>query len=383
MSKALFLKPLDVLYLRGNRLFGAAGDDAEAIMPPWPSVAAGAIRSRMLVDKGENPAAFAQGNAPKDPALAKSLGTPEKPGTFRLMRFCLARRSGEALVPLLPLPADWMATEKAGQEGEPATEEKELILHRLTPRRLPEGVMGSAETEMVPILRIAQEAKPVGGCFLNEEGLRAWLRDEEVRPEHIVRAEALWKTDPRLGIGMDAMRRTADTEQGRIYTSDAVALAKDVGFLAEVTGADGLLPRSGLARLGGDGRGAEVCSVSISWPEPDWDAIARTGRFRLLLTSPGLFAEGWRPPLKGARLVAAAVPRAEVISGWNLADHAPKPARRAAPTGSVYWYEGYKGDVEKLKQWVEKGLPCKEQSRRAEGFNACLIGNWNKEGRDV
>ena len=47
-----FLEPLDVLFLRGNQLFGEAGSYGEALMPPWPSVAAGAIRSRILADSG-------------------------------------------------------------------------------------------------------------------------------------------------------------------------------------------------------------------------------------------------------------------------------------------------------------------------------------------
>ena len=43
-----FIEPLDVLFLRGNQLFGEPGSHGEALMPPWPSVAAGALRTRML-----------------------------------------------------------------------------------------------------------------------------------------------------------------------------------------------------------------------------------------------------------------------------------------------------------------------------------------------
>ncbi len=372
MNKALFLRPLDVLYLRGNKLFGASGgDDAGAQMPPWPSVVAGAIRSRMLVDGGENPADFARDKAPDDPALAKSLGTPEKPGDFRLARFCLARRDGAGVEPLLPLPTDWLAT---GSKEKPK-------LHRLAPAPLPEGVKSSAATEAVPVLCIDKQAKPLSGFFLTGEGLAAWLRDDALSSAHLIHTEALWKNDPRLGIGMDTIKRTAG--DGRIYTSDAVALTDGVGFLAEVSGADGLLPRSGLVRLGGDGRGAEVSIADVAWPEPDWNAIERTGRFRLMLTSPGLFEAGWRPPLEGARLIAAAVNRAETVSGWDVAIRAPKPAECAAPAGCVYWFEGFNGDVDGLRRLVRDGLPCPDAARCAEGFNACLIGNWNKERSDV
>ncbi|MBO7410610.1 MAG: hypothetical protein J6T92_01675, partial [Ottowia sp.] len=75
----LFLEPLDALLLRGNQLFGDAGSYGQSLMPPWPSVAAGAIRSRILVDAGIPLGEFATGQRPHP-----ALGTPEKPGTFTL-----------------------------------------------------------------------------------------------------------------------------------------------------------------------------------------------------------------------------------------------------------------------------------------------------------
>ena len=61
MSTSVFIEPLDVLFLRGNKLFGDPGSFGEAMIPPWPSVAAGALRSRMLADAGIDLAAFARG----------------------------------------------------------------------------------------------------------------------------------------------------------------------------------------------------------------------------------------------------------------------------------------------------------------------------------
>ena len=39
-----FLEPLDVLFLRANKLFGDPGSYGESLVPPWPSAAAGALR---------------------------------------------------------------------------------------------------------------------------------------------------------------------------------------------------------------------------------------------------------------------------------------------------------------------------------------------------
>ena len=37
-TTSCFIEPLDVLFLRGNQLFGEPGSYGEALMPPWPSV---------------------------------------------------------------------------------------------------------------------------------------------------------------------------------------------------------------------------------------------------------------------------------------------------------------------------------------------------------
>jgi CRISPR-associated protein Cmr3 len=80
MTEFHFLQPLDVLYLRGNRLFADASTPGEALMPPWPSMAAGALRSQILATNGVNVGQFANG-VKLLPELAQSLGTPAEPGT--------------------------------------------------------------------------------------------------------------------------------------------------------------------------------------------------------------------------------------------------------------------------------------------------------------
>jgi CRISPR-associated protein Cmr3 len=80
---SVFIEPLDVLALRGNKLFGDPGSYGESLVPPWPSVASGAIRSMMLARDGD-PAAFAAGQ--KHP----TLGTPTEPGPFTVTAFHVA-----------------------------------------------------------------------------------------------------------------------------------------------------------------------------------------------------------------------------------------------------------------------------------------------------
>jgi CRISPR-associated protein Cmr3 len=97
-----FLEPLDVLFLRGNRLFGDPGSFGESLVPPWPSVAAGALRSQILAQDGTDLAGFAAGRE-----AHPDLGTPDRPGPFTVTAFHLARRGEDGSVEAIyAAPAD-------------------------------------------------------------------------------------------------------------------------------------------------------------------------------------------------------------------------------------------------------------------------------------
>lgn len=376
-TDTLLIEPLDVLILRGNKLFADAGSHGEALMPPWPSVAAGALRSRILADAKIDPAAFAAGRADLKPPLAASLGRVDAPGTFRLAHFGLARNTGTddapTFEPLLPLPADL----SIDQDGRATA---------LQPTALHPALASSHPFPLTPTLRQPEAGKPKGGLWLTAAGILAWQRGEALDKDknHWLPASALWTLDPRLGIALEA--GTATVAEGQLYTSEAIALKPGVAFVARVQGAAGVLPQDGLLRFGGDGHAARVRPAHCTLPTVDSATLARAGRFRLLLTSPGIFPEGWRlPGMEGtgdgrwhfhgasARLVCAAVPRLETVSGWDVARRQPKPALRAAPAGSVYWLDDFQGDPAALDALQRDGLPCPDPARRAEGFNACLL----------
>ena len=136
-------------------------------------------------------------------------------------------------------------------------------------------------------------SNPESGLWLNGKGISAWLSGLPITQDHLVRASQLWASDPRLGIALDAQRRSA--ADGKIYTTEAIALAKNVGFITASTGHSSQLANGDLVRLGGDGRAATAHIVTVDTPETDWDRIEKEGRFRLLLTTPGIFADGWQP----------------------------------------------------------------------------------------
>lgn len=394
MTDYRFIEPLDVLYLRGNKLFGDAGSYGEALMPPWPSLAAGALRSRMLADHGIDLAAFAQAGERLpglSGALHACLGTPQKPGNFRVSLFTLAYREKDRVQPCFPLPADVVVTAKALDNAT-----------YLQPTAPHPKLSSSYPLPQAPLLRTADPAKPQGNLWLNAAGLGAYLNGEKLGQDHLLRGGELWQFDHRLGIALNGGQRTV--AKGMLYTAQTVALnrrdggnrGRDVGFLVGVDGASGLLPENGLLRFGGDGRGAALQAVSPKnlLPAPDGRRIEQERRFRLVLATPGLFTGGWRLPgldagnrWQGpdgctARLVAAAVNRADTISGWDLAQRQPKPAQRVAPVGSVYWFDDFQGKTEALNKLAAEGFwaigDYSDPSRRAEGFNNLLIAAWPK-----
>ncbi len=161
-----------------------------------------------------------------------------------------------------------------------------------------------------------------------------------------------------------------------------------------------LLPPEGVLRLGGDGRSAHYRRVRFM-PPVVADVPGKHGKFRLILQTPAIFAQGWLPdgvteqadgshhlqgPGFSARLACAALGRREVVSGWDLHQWTPKPAQAAAPAGSVYWFDQFEGSPDKLAAWVDNGLCLHDSAqarhpqqhiRRAEGYNCALLAAWS------
>ena len=250
-----------------------------------------------------------------------------------------------------------------------------------------------------------RRSKPLPGHWLTSEGWQQYLDGHhEIDPRHLVPNNDLWRLDTRIGIALDPLKRRA--ADGALFTSQGIVFRKrkhdrnagapdpgaggDVGFLAGVSGAT--LPEEALTlRFGGDGRAADATRVDVHTPEADYDGIAAARGCRLILTTPGLFEGGWKPTgvtgdgrdlhfdLHGvrARVVCAAVPRPEVVSGFDLAERRPKPAQRAAPAGSVYWLDELDATADALRNLAARGLwPDRGENaaRRAEGFNRFTFG---------
>jgi CRISPR-associated protein Cmr3 len=138
-----------------------------------------------------------------------------------------------------------------------------------------------------------------------------------------------------------------------------------------------------LGVMGGEGR-IITLNEQAAPPLPSCpDAIKNGKRIRIILATPGLFPNGWRPdwlteqwehpsgfPQVRLKLVSASVPRAIPISGWDYAKRKPKPSRLLAPAGSVYFCEA-EGDASGL--WFKS--ICNGQAA-LDGFGIVTLGVW-------
>lgn len=380
-----FIEPIDVLSLRGNLLFGAAGSYGESQMPPMPSVVSGALRSALLVQRGTDITAYSS-----DTIDDELLGRPSKAARFLLSDLCLARRRpDDTIEPLYPLPSDLVIAQSSGDE---------CRLRALEPAMPPQGLAGSNKLPYWAVLAQLSPAKAESGWYLTTGAWGKYLdgtlgsSERALTDSCCVSAGSLWDKEMRIGIGMDSLSRRAD--DGKLFKTDVVSFRRDIGLLVRVRGTDTLPP---MLRLGGDGHGATCRPASVSWAEPDYDTIVRTRRARIVLTSPGLFGAGWLPcsgervaPARGAafeldgvrgRIVCATTPRGPIVSGFDLAKWQPKPAQRAAAAGSVYWLDELEASTEDLRKLAAKGLWHDDQysnPRRAEGFNRFTWAIWRQ-----
>ena len=134
--------------------------------------------------------------------------------------------------------------------------------------------------------------------------------------------------------------------------------------------------------------------LSLTCPPEIRRAIKEMRACRVVLLTPAHFREGFRlrwllraqhgvtPMLK-----AAAVGRPQVVSGWDYEIRKPKPTRRLAPAGSVFFLN-LEGDEQNIDQWIdavwmncvsdddENGNPGQT---RSDGFGLAALGVWPGE----
>lgn len=351
------IDPLDPLMVRDGRPFSAGASDARSLDFPPPSVTAGALRTRI-------------GFAAREPTAAPFALTPDQARAIEVVGPVLAARAGDRLVLHLPAPRD--AVLFSSEEG--TAVRHGWPRHRLAPadawpagaHSLPEGLLPVEPVGEMPRAKPERSAPP----FWTGAELEAWLR-EPAAADHLApeRTGPAIVHERRIHLAVDPATGTAS--DGMLFSTDGLRLD---GRVLLVRAEDGrLVP--GAQTVGGERRLSLLrAEPSVpTWPAPPLSG----GRARVVLLTPALFREGAVPTtLLGARVRAAAVGRPQVVSGWDLAAGGPKPARRMAPAGSVYWVD-VPNDV---AGWLERahwGCVSDDEQDRRDGFGLAVVGVWS------
>jgi CRISPR-associated protein Cmr3 len=348
--------PHDPLMVRDGRPFGLDTDGACSMAFPPPSVVAGAMRTRV---------GFAGGRA--------VFGlTPQAARAIPVVGPLLAKRDHRGGVGFFgAAPRDVVLFERTG-DGWPRRRLAPLPAWTDGAHGHPGGMLVVGNPDLPPD-KPAKDAP----AFWSFELLRAWL--EAPPASDVLRRAGTVPPLPherRVHVAIDA--KTGTGEDGKLFQTDGLRLRDgSEGWGSELTLAvaceDPALT-AGMVPLGGERRLAALSRLPAG---PDWPAIRPgTRRLRVLLLTPGLFANGaWPAKIEGAPVVAAAVDRPLVISGWDLARGCVKQVRRCAPAGSVYWVDVPEPlDVDAWVARVHLNPISDDEQDRRDGFGLAVVG---------
>jgi len=351
------VEPRDTALFRDARPF--AGNAPAVSMPtPWPSTLAGLFRTL----DGQDEAGRWTGNAEDarklevaGPLLVR-LGAQDEIADF-----------------YFPAPADAVFFKVEGKE--------KLKVHRLHPSADEGGFCSDLPEGLLPTVFSSTEnpGKAASGPKWWKAGkFFEWLQGNVEDGLECTSSEfgiTLPDSEERVHVGIDSDTLTA--EDGNLFMTHMRRFTARVGnefqrfALLAWTTAD--LSQK-LATFGGERRLSRVVPVQTALPKPP-EPVGN--RLRVVLLTPGLFADGWRPStqLGGAKLVAACVGRPSSVSGWDYDKGGPKASRRLTPAGSVYWLEF--SNAEEATKWASENqyqsIADGEQDRR-DGFGIIIIG---------
>lgn len=370
--KVWSVEPRDTAIFRDARPF-EAGSAATSLPFPWPSTVAGFTRSRLgMSDEGV------------------FEWTPDVARSKRVMGPWLLEldpHSGEIIDHLFPAPKDAVFFLPEGTDAGSKKVQRRGLAPRITGED--EWTDLPSHLQLVDFLEppAKNPGKPFRGpAFWSGKTLNAWLGAgsdtrglEEV--DYISLGLMGLPRERRIHVKMNAESQTADdgflfqTEQLRFLATSGDATRR----FAVALGTDDDIDESRMLRgadsFGGERRMAFVQAASK--PPLQIPDVGASEILRVVLLTPAIFEHGWMPTAKvlgeDVEVIAASVDRYQPVSGWSFEHRGPKPTRRMAPAGSVYWLR-ITGDAQAwAKQHHFTSISDNEQDR-LDGFGLIAVG---------
>jgi CRISPR-associated protein Cmr3 len=384
--------PIDPLVFGDGRPFSAIPGGVLRSRPlPPPTALAGVVRAQL----GKSTGRF---DATQIPALLQI--------SVRGPLVALLNAKGEVDEWLAPRPLDAVVQPKIT----PKITTDGVDLCCLRPTAWPAGSLGSQKDSLAPLdcgRSLRKPPRELRPFWRLKTELIPWLED----PTTLQFSEDLGVDGPtpdrRVHVAINPKTGTAlhgalFSVEGRAWIIKHGEGTRRLAFAVDVAGHSA--PKETLHPLGGERRLASWRAHGVKHQDTDWPELpasllqailkkhppsavggAQTRGLRVLLATPAAFDEGALPRdrsfgLRGAKLVAVANDRAEVISGWDLHQGAPKETRRLVPAGAVYYLDTVDVDDQILTAWLKAKWLCSvseaPQAQR-DGLGLALFGAWD------
>jgi len=443
--KTWLIRPHDPLIFRDGRPFGPTpGARAHSLAFPFPSTTAGGVRTQA---KTNAEGIFDLGTNDKE-KVEKQLTELKALQIYGPLLVETADREQRPLEPaalLVPAPLDALLLQPKKSAGQ-----HEVIVSQLVPLQDEDGALADLpltrrkqeEKASHPFYLVGQAAyvqnKPFSGAprYWYWERFLRWLEEPQALKEAIWDARQLGHNGPeqeqRVHVGIDSSKRSGldgalfdthgmefhqehrlfrrgenspwedakavqrrdldrlsvEEKKGIKWNSYIAPLALAVAVESEPETTETQL-RAGLNCFGGERRIVSWKSHQTPFPPcPDTlkQCIVERGCCRLILLTPGYFADLLRPEVFGAQaacqiqLRALATQRPQVVSGYDMALKQRKQTRRLAPAGTVFYLDLRGNDKATIAAWIERTWMRNVSDGRQEcldGFGLAVLGTWS------
>jgi len=340
--------PVDTWMFRDGRPFGQ--DDpgaavATSVFPPYPPTVAGAIRAalwRTALDGKWDPARLGDGVHWQE---GDSLG-PLSFGPLAVIH------DGQ---PVFPVPLH-IVEGKGRQKGQ-------KILTRLTPGKPMNCDLGDKVRLPRPMAKDLQGIKTITDHWVTAKGMQQILEGSVPDQETLIPLGSIWRTEPRVGIGID--RESRITSNAQLYMASHVRLKKGNSLSVRMKGWDGELDET-LTSLAGEHRMAVMAKGAESWKMPAGLSSA-DDLYCLIAISPVAPDEnGVISGLQDRQIISACTGKPVDIGGWDSLNKRAIPLRRCWPAGSVWFIKSADppSSIGEANDW---------------GFGHVLAGKWTDE----
>lgn len=384
MAQNFYMEPLDTLFFRDSRPFQAGVDVYAESTLPYPMTLFGAIGGHILDLHGDSLADYIGNKSAKLNAILGEYSHNLSEGNLRVKGpfltfggktyFCVPKNLWEHEISKTALVL------KPVESGAASASRRSNLNN-------------------ISIMNISHDGYEESAGFLDTEAMESYLKDTSLGGIIIRDDNYFFDRETKAGHQLNAASGTVEPEQ--LYFASHLRFCdryeqriyKKSGLLAVVDGVSPDIFSEKTMLFSGERRGVKLtinndCTDNQIPDTPDiLLKIKEKKRFSLYLATPAVFDMGWKRsswpgPLGKAQFVAAAVGKPNYMSGWKKSGNGsaggPRPMRRLAPAGSVYFFTAYDLDDTTLQD-LYTTYHCNQSisdEYPVAGFGTAFVGAW-------